>query len=167
MNAVLNSQLAPLRARWSSLEPRQRVVIAAAGSILALGLLIAYVWLPLERNRAALQKRMPELRLQLTAMERDEEEVRRLRKLSAVPNATAPRALDAAQLRANFAGAQVTALDGSRFRVVIADTGYAQWIDELRRLGATAIVDEATLVTTSRGRVSVDAIVGPPGRKTP
>ena len=47
------------------------------------------------------------------------------------------------------------------------DTSYAQWMDELRRLGAVAVVDEAAFTATGPGRVGVDAVVGPPGRKAP
>jgi type II secretory pathway component PulM len=172
MNAVLDKQLAPLRLRWNGLQPRQRVVFATGAAVLAVALLIAFVWLPLERYRASLQKRVPELRASLAAMERDAEEVKRMRTLPATLNAPAPRALDAAQLRSAFTGAQVTALDGNRFRVQIAETSYAQWIDELRKLGAGlgtgAVVDEATLAipaSAGKGRVSVDAVIGPPGRR--
>jgi type II secretory pathway component PulM len=77
MNAVLDKQLAPLRLRWNGLQPRQRVVSTAGAAVLAVALLIAFVWLPLERYRASLQKRVPELRASLAAMERDAEEVKR------------------------------------------------------------------------------------------
>lgn len=170
MNAVLDKQLAPLRVQWDGLQPRQRIVFAAGAAVLAVAVLIAFVWLPLERYRASLQKRVPELRASLAAMERDAEEVKRMRALPATLSAPSPRALDAAQLRSAFAGAQVTALDGNRFRLQIAETGYAQWIDELRKLGTVALVDEATLTVPAgagKGRINVDAILGPPGRKAP
>jgi general secretion pathway protein M len=169
MKALLDKQLAPLLTRWHTLQPRQRIVVASGAVILGLALLIAFVWLPLERYRASLQKRAPELRASLAAMERDAEEVKRMRALPAALNAPAPRALDAAQLRSSFSGAQVTPLDANRFRVQIADTSYAQWIGELQRLGAAAVVDEVNLAmpaNAAKGRVSVDAVVGPPGRKT-
>ena len=167
MRVALNAQLAPLRIRWSALEPRQRLVVSIGAAVLLVGILIAYVWLPLERDRVALQKRLPELRGQLAAMERDAEEVKRMRTLPAGLAGTAPRALDAAQLRTNFTGSQVTAIDGGRFKVVVPDTAYAQWMDELKRLGGAAVVDEATFTATGPGKVGVDATIGPPGRKTP
>lgn len=165
MRAALAGRLAPLGARWAALEPRQRWVIAAGGAILLLGFLVAYVWLPLERDRAALKKRLPELRTQLAGMERDAEEVKRIRTLPAALASSTPRALDATQLRSNFTGSQITALDAGRFRIVVADTSYAQWMDELRRLGAAAVVEEAAFTSTGAGKVGVDAIIAPPGRK--
>ena len=161
MNAAPNIALpAAWSQRWSVLSGRQRSVIAAGAAILIVALLFAYVWLPLQHSRSDNAARLPELRAALAGMQRQTEELQRIR---AVPPAAASlRPLDAQALRAAFTGSQVvvTALDRQRFGLAIADTGYAVWIDELNRLQAqsAARVEDATLsALTQPGRIKVEA----------
>ncbi len=161
MNAVPNIALpAAWAQRWSILSRRQRSVIIAGTGILIVALLFAYVWLPLQHSRSDNAARLPELRAALAEMQRQAEELQRIR--SVPPAAASLRPLDAQALRGAFTGSQVvvTALDRQRFRLAVADTGYAAWIDELNRLQAqsAARVEEATLSGLPQpGRIKVEA----------
>jgi general secretion pathway protein M len=160
MNAAPNIAVpAAWAQRWSILSGRQRTVILAGAGILIVALLFAYVWLPLQHSRSDNAARLPELRARLAEMQRQAEELQRIR---AVPPAAASlRPLDAQALRSAFSGSQVsvTVLDRQRFRFATADTGYAIWIDELNRLQAqsAARVEEATLSALAQpGRIRVE-----------
>jgi general secretion pathway protein M len=161
MNAVPNIALpAAWAQRWSILSGRQRSVIVAGAVILIVALLFAYVWLPIQRSRADNTARLPELRAALAEMQRQAEELQRIRAVP--PAAAALRPLDAQALRAAFNGSQVvvTALDRQRFGLAIADTGYAVWIDELNRLQAqsAARIEAAALSALAQpGRIKVEA----------
>jgi general secretion pathway protein M len=161
MNAMPNLSLpAAWAQRWSILSARQRNVIVAGAVILSVALLFAYVWLPIQQSRSDNAARLPELRARLTEMQRQAEELQRVRAVA--PAGASLRPLDAQALRAAFSGSQVvvTALDRQRFRLAVADTGYAIWIDELNRLHAQSAVrvEEAALSALAQpGRIRVEA----------
>jgi general secretion pathway protein M len=52
--AELNRQLAPLRARFEALQPREQLIVAAGGVVVALALIYLVLWQPfaLARNHA-------------------------------------------------------------------------------------------------------------------
>ena len=149
--------------RWHGLERRQRQIIVGGAGVAIIALLFAYVWLPLERERAQLATHLPQLRARLADMQRQAEEIKLVR--SAPPVAITTRALDAQALRAAFSGSEVTvsALGNQRFKLLIAATAYSTWIDELKRLQSQSAVrvDEATLISLAEaaqpGMVKVDA----------
>ena len=149
--------------RWHGLERRQRQIIVGGAGVAIIALFFAYVWLPLERERAQLGTRLPQLRARLADMQRQAEEIKLVR--SAPPVAITTRELDAQALRAAFSGSEVTvsALGNQRFKLAIAATAYSSWIDELRRLQNQSVlrVDEATLISPAEaaqsGIVKVDA----------
>jgi general secretion pathway protein M len=161
MNAAPNIALpAAWAQRWSMLDRRQRSVIFAGSGILIVALLFAYVWLPLQNSRSDNAARLPELRARLAEMQRQSEELQRIRAVA--PAAASLRPLDAQALRSAFTGSQVsvTALDRQRFRLAAADTGYAVWIDDLNHLQtqSAARVEEATLSALAQpGRIRVEA----------
>jgi general secretion pathway protein M len=50
--AQLNRQLAPLRARFEALQPREQMMVAAAGVVVGLGLIYLLLWQPFVLYRA-------------------------------------------------------------------------------------------------------------------
>jgi general secretion pathway protein M len=151
--------------RWSALGQRERIIVGVGAGLLVAALLFAYAWLPIQRARNDLTARVPELRARLAVMKRDAGEIARLRSLPATSPGAAQQ-LDAQALRATFSGNQVivTALDGRRFKLAIAETSYGTWIDELNRLGAasSAHVEEAAITALPQpGRVKIEAILSP------
>jgi type II secretory pathway component PulM len=139
------------RLRQGRSEREMRVVLALA-SIVALLLVFALVWLPLERARTRLQSELPTLRASLDAMRTQAAEAKRLRAMPLAGNGAAPLAALAASPPA---GCQVTVLDPRRVRISAADASF------------TAIVEWLSAAQASHG-LHVDSAhveaLGVPGR---
>jgi general secretion pathway protein M len=122
---------------WGQRAPRERAVIAWAGGVLAVALFVAFVWLPLERERARLSTQLPALRGSIAALERDAAEVKRLRGMAAAaPSSAAPLA-SLATNAGGLAGARIAVLDERRVRVTGADVSFAALLEWLRNASAT------------------------------
>ena len=123
---------------WHGRAPRERRVIGAIGVIAAVALVTAFVWLPLERSRARLAQELPALRASISALERDADEVKRLRSMvpAAVPAAGAPLA-SLATNGGGLAGAQILVMDERRVRVTGADVGFGSLLEWLRNAQST------------------------------
>lgn len=130
ISARLSPVVAPLQQRWHALEPRQQNWIRFGAIIVVLLLLIAYLWLPAERERQRLIAVLPQMSLQLDQMKLQAQEIAQLNaSTSAVPART--RA-DSAQLQALFGEGTRVSLDANRaFRVVIPKIAYAAWWDRV------------------------------------
>lgn len=146
------------REAWQRRSPGERTALAWGAGIVLLLVLATLVWLPLERTRARLARELPALRASVAALERDAQEVQRLRAMPPVaPAAALP--LSALAANASLAGASVTVLDARRVRVTGADVGFTALLDWLRGAQAshglrveTARID----ALPARGRVKVE-----------
>ena len=119
---------------WRSRSARERSIVRAGLVVLAVTLVVALVWLPLERTRARLATEMPVLRASVSALERDAEEVRRVRALPpTIPANPAPLApLMAANAWAReLPGVQLTVPDEKHVRLAGADIPFAALLDWL------------------------------------
>ena len=122
---------------WQARGEGERRVATIVASLAALALLVALVWLPLERSRARLAAELPRLRASIGALERDADEVKRLRALpAAVPGTSAPLA-SLATNSGGLAGAQMTVIDARRVRLVGADVGFGPLLEWLRNAQLT------------------------------
>ena len=122
---------------WRQRTPQQRRTYTLIASIVAIVLLVALVWLPLERTRARLNAELPRLRGSIAALERDAAEVKRLR---ALPVATGTAGTPLASLATNaggLPGAQISVIDGKRVRVTGPDVGFTALLQWLRAAQAT------------------------------
>ena len=127
----LNLAMAPALQRWHRLESRQQRLLGAGGLLLAVALLFAYLWLPAVRERDHLVARLPQLRAQLTLMQRQADEIRRLNSTSLI-SPPPPTAADIATLQSTFGdGARANVDAGRAFRIVIPKIAYATWWDRL------------------------------------
>ena len=143
---------------WVRRPPGERTAIAWGGGVAIVAVLAALVWLPLERARTRLANELPALRASVAALERDAQEVQRLRAMPPVATAAAVP-LSALATNTALPGATVTVLDARRVRVSGADVGFTALLDWLR--GAQAShglrVDTATIdALAARGRVKVE-----------
>ena len=118
---------------WRSRSARERGIVRAGLAVLAVMLVVALAWLPLERTRARLAAEMPVLRASVSALERDAEEVRRLRALpAAVPANAGPLApLMAANAWRELPGVQVSVPDEKHVRLSGADIAFTALLDWL------------------------------------
>ncbi len=119
---------------WYSRSPRERSLLTAGLAVLGMMLLVALVWLPLERSRLRLAADLPALRASLAALERDAEEVKRLRALGpTIPANSSPLApLIAANAWARqLPGVQLTVPDEKHVRLTGEDIGFGALLDWL------------------------------------
>ena len=156
--------LAPVSARWNALEPGPRRLVVIGAALLAVGFLVAFVWLPAVRTRDALAVRLPQLEIRLASMRNQAKEVTALANAPAAPVATRIVA-DVAALQSIFgAGAQIVVADGG-FRIVIPATAYASWWDKTGdALSRHALVLRSASLTRAEGSgvsgVAVDMRLG-------
>ena len=141
---------------WHSRSARERSVIAAGLTVLAVMLAVALVWLPLERARTRLAAELPQLRATVLALQRDADEVKRLRALPAtIPANPSPLApLIAANTWArDLPGVQLSVPDERHVKLIGSDVSFTALLDWL----ATAQAAHGLRVETAR----IDALPAP------
>jgi type II secretory pathway component PulM len=124
---------------WNQRTASERRTLAIVGAVALAAIVVAFVWLPLERTRSRLAGEMPQLRASIAALERDADEVKRLRAMPAI-SATANRSSPLASLATNgggVAGAQITVLDERRARLAGDDVSFASVLEWIRNAQAT------------------------------
>src|SRR3954471_2469403 len=151
-----------LRESWARRTPgEQRLYAAIAIGVGAL-LVFAFAWLPLERERARLERNLPALRGSIAQLERDAQEVKRLRAMPATPPRAATPLASLATNAGGLPGAQVNVVDDRRVRVTGNDVGFAALLDWLRAAQAShgMRVETARIeALPAAGRVRVDLLL--------
>jgi general secretion pathway protein M len=145
---------------WRSRSPRERAVLGIGAAVTGAMLLIALVWLPLERARTRLEREVPELRAALAALRRDADEAKRLRSMAPVAaQSAAPLASLAAGAVAAPPGARLVLADPGHLRLTGADVAFTQLLEWL----ASSATNHGLRVERARvealpapGRVRVD-----------
>ena len=143
-------------ALWYSRSARERSAITAGGAVLFIMLAVALVWLPLERARVRLATELPQLRASVVALQRDADEVKRLRALPAtIPANPSPLApLIAANTWArDLPGVQLSVPDERHVKLSGADIGFTALLDWL----ATAQAAHGLRVESAR----IEALAAP------
>ena len=143
-------------ALWHSRSARERSMVAAGATLLAIMLVVALVWLPLERARARLAAELPQLRATVLALQRDADEVRRLRALPAtIPANPSPLAplMAANSWARDLPGVQLSVPDERHVKLSGADIGFTALLDWL----ATAQAAHGLRVESAR----IDALPEP------
>jgi general secretion pathway protein M len=119
---------------WHSRSERERSLVTSGMVVLALMLVVALVWLPLERTRVRLNAELPQLRTSTAALQRDADEVRRLKSMSATvpanPSPLAPLIAANAWAR-DLPGVQLTVPDEQHVRITAADVSFTALLDWL------------------------------------
>jgi general secretion pathway protein M len=156
--------MAALAQRWNARSPRERRAIALGAAVVTVALLWAYLWVPLQTDRARLLQELPRLRVAAGAVAEGAQEAPRLR--AAVQRATAGSAAGVIEARAreDFAAAfgAVAALGDDRYRVTLQPVAFEALT---RYLGALAtehgiVVDSLALAPQAGpGTVAVEALV--------
>jgi type II secretory pathway component PulM len=138
---------------------REMRALAWGAAAVALVLVYALAWLPLERARARLAAELPALRASAEAMQRQADEVRRLRALPPAANQQAPVSALAATPPA---GAQVTALDPKRVRVSASDAAFTtllEWIVAAQASHGLHVESARLDALATPGRVKADIVL--------
>lgn len=97
---------------------------------IAAGLLVA--WVQAERSRAQLAAELPRLRASLAALERDAQEVLRLRALPPIASTARAPLASLATDAGGVANARITVLDERRVRFAGDDVAFSALLDWLR-----------------------------------
>ena len=149
---------------WHARAPYERRALALGGGVIVLALLVALVWLPLERTRNRLRAELPALRASIANLEDEAREVRRLRALPPVAEAR-NTPLSELATNASLPGAQVSLLDNKRVKVSGADVGFAallEWLADAE--GAHGVHVEAARLEAlpAPGRVRAELTLARP-----
>lgn len=133
---------------WMDRGPAERVLLMAIATIAVLALVVAFIWLPLERSRARLVRELPELRASAATLERQAGEAKRLRSMPAVAaGASEPLAsLITAGGGSTLPGAQIAVLDGKTIAVTGADIAFGALLEWI----ATVQASQGLRVQTAR-----------------
>ena len=153
-----------VRRLWVERTERERATIWIASALLVLGLTYTYLWLPVTRERDRLLVRVPELRVEAQAMERDARESERLK--NSMRNkvdlrSAVEKAVAAVDIPAQ--AGQIMPQGAGQVRVVIPATRQELAFRWLAGLQATQGVRLESLRFTAVGdgdRVKVEAMLG-------
>ena len=147
---------------WNTRNPGQQRLIRVAAALLALALVAAFVWLPLERSRARLASEAPRLRASIASLQRDADEVRRLRAMPpAAPGAGAPLATLATN-GGGLPGAQMTVVDERRVRLTGADVSFGallEWLGNARVTHGMRVESARLDALPAPGRVRAELVL--------
>ena len=146
-----------MRSLWRDRSERDRLWIVRIGALAGVALLAA-LWLQAERTRERLAIELPQLRGSIAALERDAEEVRRLRAMPAASPAAATPLASLATNAGGVPGAQIVVLDERRVRLTGADVAFATLLEWLGNARAThgMRVEAARLESLAPGRVRAE-----------
>ncbi len=141
-----------LKRRWADRNGRKQAAIGAASLLLVIGLAYAYLWQPVERERDRLLARVPQLRAEAKAVERDMQELERLKEsVIASPALRAAIQQAAAASRLPDTSFRFTAQDSNTARIVIASASAEQAFTWAARLGSITGVRIENLRMASLG----------------
>jgi type II secretory pathway component PulM len=147
---------------WKDRTARERMVVTYALAVVVVALAYVYGWLPVTLERDRLLVRVPELRADAQAMERDSHEVKKLQSRATAPvglRETIRQASERSQLPETEL--EIVQQDPSRMHVAIASARFDHafdWISRLQLAAGTSI--EYIRVTPLNGdRVRVEAMV--------
>ena len=155
--------IARAQAWWQARAPRERLVFGLGGGALAIAVLWAYVWLPVQDERARLVAAVPKLRAQAAETVRESAEVERLRAAArnrgAVPQAAIDDALKAAGFGEAYAG--LAPLGEGRVQVNLRTVAFDELVRTLAALGERhgVAVESAALRAAGDGKVQVESLV--------
>jgi len=155
-----------MKAMWAARSPQERTIVAAGGAIVALVLVAALVWLPLERSRTRLSVEVPRLAESIAKMERQAAEVSRVRSMPAVggPAATPSQPI-ATALGTRLPGAQLAPIDAKRMRLTGTDVAYGSLLEAIAtaQSGYGMHVDSARIdALPVTGRVRAEIVLARP-----
>lgn len=153
---------ARLRAWWLGLARRERVMTAAAGSIVSLALLFLIAIEPAWKARQRLDAELPRLRAQAAEVSALAQEAKGLTKRGvAVESAAAAKvALEQSLARANLGGVRVAAIDERRLTAsakAVPVTQWLAWTEEAARESRLRIVTFRIVRTSIRAMIDAEA----------
>jgi len=155
-----------MMAWWHDRSPFERRVLGALAALCAVALFVAFGWLPLERTRTRLKAEVPALRASIAALERQADEVRRLRALPAVAGSPAePLASLTTAGGRTLPGAQLSVLDGKTVILTAADVAFGallEWIASVQAAQGLRVQAAHIEALPAAGRVRAEVKLARP-----
>ena len=139
------------------MSPRERSIVGAGAAVAGVMLVVALVWLPLERVRVRLAHELPLLRASVEALQRDAEEVKRVRALPATMPGNPPPLAGVIASNAwgrELPGVQLSVPDDKHVRLVGDDIAFGALLDWLTTAQA------AHGLRVEKARIEAGAMVG-------
>lgn len=152
---------------WTARSARERAAVGWAAAAIAVLLVFALGWLPLERARVRIAAELPALRMSAAEMRAQAAEVQSLRALPPRAEATVPLAtlVAAGTLTQGLPGARVSVLDGKRARLAVDDASWTRLVEWLAATQAThglAVAEAKVEALDSVGRVRGEFVLAAP-----
>lgn len=153
-----------LRAIWNARAERERQIVAAGALLLVVAALWAYVWSPLQADRARLRTEVPRLRAEAALVATGAAEVTRLRgALQAIAPGSGTTLIET-RAREYFVAAYggVTPLGDERYRLSLQPVPFASLTRFLGVLAADHAIVVETLALAAHadgGTVNVEGLV--------
>lgn len=145
---------------WRQRSIRERWILGGGASLLAVMLLYAYLFLPMQRQRERLATTLPQLRTELVQLRQDAAEVKRLQsQLSDKPSTGLKEAIEASINTAKLGDAQIILLDTTRARVILNAVSFASlvaWLNTLQTQGGMRVENIQVNAQNTPGWVSAD-----------
>lgn len=146
---------------WENRSARERRVIVSLAVLAALVILFT-LWLQAERTRERLAGQLPQLRASLAALERDAQEVKRLRAMPAPAPAAATPLASLATNAGGVPGAQVSVIDERRVRLTGTDLSFAallEWLGNARATHGMRVESARLEALPAPGRVRAELVL--------
>lgn len=146
---------------WESRSARERRVIVSLAVLAGLVILFT-LGLQAERTRERLAGQLPQLRASLAALERDAQEVKRLRAMPAPAPASATPLASLATNAGGVPGAQVSVIDERRVRLSGADLSFAallEWLGNARATHGMRVESARLEALAAPGRVRAELVL--------
>jgi len=150
---------------WQSRSRAERRNITRGAVVVVVVLIVTFAWLPLERERNRLAARMPAVRASIDALQRDADEVRRLRSLPEVGASSASPLAALATNGGGLPGATLTILDNRRMRVSGSDLGFGallEWLGNARQTHGMGVESARIEALPTSGRVRAQLVLARP-----
>lgn len=136
---------------WSERAPRERRLIQVAAGVVALAVLYGGVYVPLDAKRAALERRLPELRAQHRLAKAQVAEIERLRQRDGTDETAAlplARRVESRARARDLAAAlvSITPLGDTRVQVIAEGRAAADWVHWLIDLRSQGVALESIVL---------------------
>jgi len=150
-----------LRRLWAERSASERAVITVATTLVVLALAYAYVWLPVAHERNRLLDRVPKLRAEALALERDARDIERLTASTPPRPLNLKAAIEQASTASGIATGTVTLRSPESAGVSIASARAEQALAWVARLPQYGIRVENMQVHPlgDQGIVRIDALL--------
>ncbi len=123
---------APLLTHWQTFSPQSRRIMLSAFAMLAVGLVWAFVYAPMQSSRKANAVRIANLISQQATMQRQAVELAALKSIAPVTSLRTKMLADKSALDGIFgAASKVDMTSNAEFRIVTARMRYVDWLDRV------------------------------------